>query len=104
MVVTIEHLHEMLGRLERELAEARNAMAELSQAQTKNGEAWWQARMKQVHERNHQLQPYLNQVADDLADGTPAASAEEGQRMMETQGICPATNLGSSGILEMREE
>jgi hypothetical protein len=55
MAVTMEHLHEMLGRIERELAEARNAMAELTRTQKQDADAWWQARMQQVHARNRQL-------------------------------------------------
>ncbi len=103
MVVTIEQLHEMLARIERELAEARNAMAALSKTQNKDQETWWQLRMQQVHERNRQLQPVLNQVGEILSDA-PHTSAEEIQRMMLAEGVDPAANLGSKGILEMREE
>ncbi len=104
MVVTIEYLHEMLGRIERELAEARNAMAELSQVQSKDAETWWQVRMQQVHARNRQLEPVLNQVCKTLTGDVVPASAEAVQQMMLAEGVRPESNLGSSGILEMREE
>jgi hypothetical protein len=104
MVVTIEQLHEMLGRIEQELAEARTAMAELSRTQNKDTDTFWQLRMKQVHERNRQLQPAMNQVCEIMGINAPSVSAEEVQQMMLTEGVAPEANLGSSGILEMREE
>lgn len=104
MVVTIEQLHAMLGRIEQELAEARSAMAELSRTQNKETESWWQLRMRQVHERNRQLQPAMNQVCEIMRIDAPSVSAEEVQQMMLTEGVVPESNLGSSGILEMREE
>ena len=104
MVVTIEYLHEMLGRIERELAEARDVMAELTRTQNKDAEAWWQARMQQVHTRNRQLQPVLNQVCKILTSDASPTGAEAVQQMMLAEGVRPESNLGSSGILEMREE
>ena len=104
MVVTIEELQETLGRIERELAEARNVMAALGRAQKQEEATWWQLRMRQVRERNHQLQPVLNQVCEILNSDAILVSAEELQLMMLAEGVVPESNLGSSGILEMREE
>ena len=104
MAVTMEHLHEMLGRIERELAEARNAMAELTRTQKHDAEAWWQARMQQVRERNRQLEPVLNQVCQTLMNDAAPTGAEAVQQMMLVEGVRPESNLGSSGILDMREE
>lgn len=104
MAITIEHLHEMLGRIERELAEARSAMAELSQTQNNDAAAWWQSRLRQVQERNRQLQPFLYQVGENLAHEATTVSAEDLQQMMLAEGVAPQANLGSSGIVEMREE
>lgn len=104
MVVTIEQLHETLKRIERELGEARLAMEELSHAQKQDAETWWQIRLQQVRERNRQLQPVLNQVCETLNSNTLPVTAEEVQQMMLAEGVSPEANLGSSGILEMREE
>lgn len=104
MAVTMEHLHEMLGRIERELAEARRAIAQLTRAQKQDADAWWQARMQQVHERNRQLEPALNQVCKTLTNDDAPISAEAVQQMMLAEGVRPESNLGSSDILEMREE
>jgi hypothetical protein len=46
----------------------------------------------------------VNQVCEILNRDAPAVSAEEVQQMMLAEGVDPAANLGSSGILEMREE
>jgi hypothetical protein len=104
MVITLEELHEKLGRLEREILETRQALNRLSQMHGTNPEEWFRARLTQIRDHNQQLLPLMKEVAGSFATPDQPITAEQVQELMGAEGIQPQDNLGSAGIVQMREE
>ena len=104
MVITIEQLHETQGRLEREILEIRRDLNRLGQMQESSPTEWFQARLTQVREHNQQLLPLMKQVTKSFNVADHPITAEQVQELMRTEGLQAQDNLGSVGIIQMREE
>ena len=104
MVITIQQLHETQGRLEQEILEIRRALNRLSQMQGSSPDEWFQARLIQVRDHNEQLLRLMKRVPESFAAPLQPMTAEQVQELMRVEGVHPPDNLGSAGIVQMREE
>jgi hypothetical protein len=104
MSLSVVQIEANLMRLEAEVAEALRQIREIKLARELTLEERRAARLERVRAENERLRPLFDKVFKALgATGAPIG-AEKVQEMVAACGVNPEDNLGSRGIIEMREE
>lgn len=104
MSMSVVQIEANLMRLEAEVAEALRQVREIKLTQDLTPEEWRAARLERVKAENEKLRPLMDEVFKALGATEEPIGAENVQKMMAECGVNPEENLGSRGIIEMREE
>ena len=104
MATTIEKLLIKTERIERELAEVRQALEELGPTKPLTPEERAAARLEHVKLKNEKLAPLIDEAFKKMGITGEPIGAEKLQEMLAAEGVKPEENSFSRGIIEMREE
>jgi len=105
MAITLENLEDLkkrVIRIERELAEVRHDLEQLTTALNRGTETCWRVNVQWVDRKgwNEWFDSWFQQIGINVHP----VGAEKLQAMTLQEGIRPEDNLLSSGIINMREE
>jgi hypothetical protein len=103
MTTTIEKLLIKTERIERELAEVRQALEELRPTKLMTSEERAAARLERVRSKNEKLTPLIDKVFEKMGITGEPIGAEKLQEMLAAEGVRPEENSFSRGIIKMRE-
>ena len=104
MTTTINKLLIKTERIERELAEVRQALEELRPTKSLTLEERAAARLEHVKLKNEKLVPLIDEVFKKMEITGEPIGAEKLQEMLAAEGVKPEENSFSRGIIKMREE
>jgi len=109
MSMSITQVEANLMRLQAEVAEALQQVRKIKLAQEEptqklKPDDWWAARVERVKAENERLRPMMDKVFKALGATLEPVGAEKVQDMVAACGVNLEDNLGSRGIIEMREE
>ncbi|RKU08727.1 hypothetical protein C6502_14230 [Candidatus Poribacteria bacterium] len=104
MTTTIDKLLIKTERIERELAEVRQALEELRPTKPLTPEERAAARLEHVKLKNEKLAPLIDEAFKKMGITGEPIGAEKLQEMLAAEGVKPEENSFSRGIIKMREE
>ena len=104
MATTIEKLLIKTERIERELAEVRQALEEFRPTKLLTPEERAAARLEHVKLKNEKLAPLIDEAFKKMGITGEPIGAEKLQEMLAAEGVKPEENSFSRGIIKMREE